>query len=346
MSSRYNNVEPDGYHDNNDEFMDPDAELLSNNIYDDDDEEDDVALLNMKPNSARIRSPVDNSHSKNGDNSNNHFMNKNMHNTNDNHLKPNHDIRASTSSFSSERHVISNGEYDYNDEEDDDFEVHDGNSNPALSPPHHIENLLNEQLRPGSAGNRSLFQRPAIGAPTRPLSARTRQSPPTSSRPSSAGRTASAAATITPQRPTSSSLRNKLQLPPKLSHIPPPERFPISSSRSTTSALKQNSGSPKHRQVVDAYLSSVNKNMKRRKIPQKFYKDPEAMYMDLQQLKQEMSAIRDENTKLKTQVHMAEAKKTKKQKQIEELLRAHSLVETKGSHYESLFKEVNVRILI
>lgn len=84
--------------------------------------------------------------------------------------------------------------------------------------------------------------------------------------------------------------------------------------------------------------------MKKRTIPSNFYKDPEGMYMDLQELRQEMALLRKENQNLKTLAQKSEADSIRKQKQVEELLRAHALVETKGTRYENLFKEVNVSL--
>jgi hypothetical protein len=320
---RYNNVDSDGEQDpgNFDEYEQV-PEL--GNIYDDDSEEEDEDISSL--NSRQVQSKQIQPDEHEQENFEVHQVNSGSQ-SGRKHYPVNE-------SMNSERHYLPN------EMEEDDFEVHNETTNEKSDSPD-IEFLLNEHS--GSMSNRSLFQRSATGAGQRPLSAKTRQSPPSSARPSSAGRTSSSGPAV--RAHTASSLRNKLQLPPKLSSIPPPERFPISSSRSTTSTMKLGTGSPKHRRVVDAYLSNVNKNMKRRKIPQKFHKDPEGMYMDLQQLKQEISAVREENTKLKTQLHMTEAKKTKKQKQIDELLRAHSLVENKGSHYENMFKEANVRMV-
>ncbi|KAF0983504.1 hypothetical protein FDP41_010569 [Naegleria fowleri] len=151
---------------------------------------------------------------------------------------------------------------------------------------------------------------------------------PRSARPSSAG-----------TRPSSAgSVKAKQQY--KLSSIPHPKNFPIASSRSTNSVLDKNGLSKK--QVVQNYLSNVNKHMKKRTIPSNFYKDPEGMYMDLQELRQEMALLRKENQNLKTLAQKSEADSIRKQKQVEELLRAHALVETKGTRYENLFKEVNL----
>ncbi|KAG2377605.1 hypothetical protein C9374_009121 [Naegleria lovaniensis] len=151
---------------------------------------------------------------------------------------------------------------------------------------------------------------------------------PRSARPSSAG-----------TRPSSAgSMKSKPQY--KLSSIPHPKNFPIASSRSTNSVLDKNGLSKK--QVVQNYLSNVNKHMKKRTIPSNFYKDPEGMYMDLQELRQEIAILRKDNQNLKTLAQKSEADSIRKQKQVEELLRAHALVETKGTRYENLFKEVNL----
>ncbi|KAL9643805.1 hypothetical protein ABK040_013219 [Willaertia magna] len=162
-------------------------------------------------------------------------------------------------------------------------------------------------------------------------------------RPSSAkAKVPSTSPSIQNRPQTSSSYsRNKLSIPKyKLPNIPPPYNFPITSSRSTNSVLERNSLSKK--QIVQNYLSNVNKQMKKRTIPTSFYKDPEGMYMDLQDLKNEITVLKKENQALKTQIHKIEGDKIRKQKQVEELLRAHALVETKGAHYENLFKEVNL----
>lgn len=102
----------------------------------------------------------------------------------------------------------------------------------------------------------------------------------------------------------------------------------------------KSASSKKH--VTDAYMANVNKKMKKRKVPQTFYKDPESMYMDIQELKLQLLKIKEENTKLRTNLQKTESGSVKKQKQVEELLRTHSMMETKGQKYETLFKEVNV----
>jgi chromosome segregation ATPase len=103
-------------------------------------------------------------------------------------------------------------------------------------------------------------------------------------------------------------------------------------------------GSPKlpRKEVARAYLSNVNRQMKMRQVPKNFHQDPEGMYMDIQELKQDLKKATAENMKLKTQLMQVEAGRVRKQKQVEELLRAHAIVETKGTHYEHLFKEVNL----
>lgn len=80
----------------------------------------------------------------------------------------------------------------------------------------------------------------------------------------------------------------------------------------------------------------------KRKIPASFHKDPEEMYMELQQLKQEVTSLSKDNLKLKTQVQKVEQGREKKEKQVEELLKAHAIVETRGTKYETLFKEVSL----
>ena len=124
-------------------------------------------------------------------------------------------------------------------------------------------------------------------------------------------------------RPSSSgSISGQKTKPPpqyRLANIPQPKQFPITSSRSTNNILEKNGLSKK--QVIQNYLSNVNKHMKKRTIPQNFFKDPEGMYMDLQELRQEVSLLRKENQNLKTLAQKSEADSSKKQKQVEELLR-------------------------
>uniref|UniRef100_A0A7S1PHT0 Uncharacterized protein n=1 Tax=Percolomonas cosmopolitus TaxID=63605 RepID=A0A7S1PHT0_9EUKA len=66
------------------------------------------------------------------------------------------------------------------------------------------------------------------------------------------------------------------------------------------------------------------------------------MYIELQQLKQQITGLETENLKLRTQVQKVEQGRERKERQVEELLKAHAIVETKGRKYESLFKEVSL----
>lgn len=73
-----------------------------------------------------------------------------------------------------------------------------------------------------------------------------------------------------------------------------------------------------------------------------FFQDPEDMYIEIQDLKSKLAKAQTECTRLRTLLQKTEYGKSRKQKQVEELLRANAIVETTGPRYETLFKEVNV----
>ncbi len=96
------------------------------------------------------------------------------------------------------------------------------------------------------------------------------------------------------------------------------------------------------REIGEDAIHVVDERIKLKKVPQNFFKDPEAMYMEIQELKSQIIKYQSEINVLKAGLQKTEVGQLKKQKQIEELLRAQAIVETKGQKYETLFKEVNV----
>ena len=64
--------------------------------------------------------------------------------------------------------------------------------------------------------------------------------------------------------------------------------------------------------------------MQQKKIPKHFHTEPEAMYMELQQLKKVMSDQKAENIKLRTTLERIDKEKQKKEKQVEELLKGQA----------------------
>lgn len=123
----------------------------------------------------------------------------------------------------------------------------------------------------------------------------------------------------------------------------------MSKTTTTTTARSYTSRNPSlaptsRRRIAsaEAYLSHIDERMKKRKIPMNFFQDPEDMYIEIQDLKSKLAKAQTECTRLRTLLQKTEYGKSRKQKQVEELLRANAIVETTGPRYETLFKEVNV----
>lgn len=112
--------------------------------------------------------------------------------------------------------------------------------------------------------------------------------------------------------------------------------------RARSSPTRHRSVSRRQKSTSEVYLANVDSRIRRRKVPQKFFHDPEDMYIEIQDLKSKLAKSQAECVKLRTALQKTEHGKNRKQRQVEELLRANAIVETSGSRYESLFKEMNV----
>eukprot|EP00761_Pharyngomonas_kirbyi_P007966 gb/GECH01007977.1/.p1 GENE.gb/GECH01007977.1/~~gb/GECH01007977.1/.p1 ORF type:complete len:658 (+),score=201.89 gb/GECH01007977.1/:1-1974(+) len=101
-----------------------------------------------------------------------------------------------------------------------------------------------------------------------------------------------------------------------------------SGSNGSANKAKQSSLSPKSK-------------YQQKKIPKSFNKDQEAMYIEIEQLKKAKANLEKENTKLKAKVNRADTTISRKERQVNELLKAQSITES-GSRYESLYHEANL----
>eukprot|EP01028_Stygiella_incarcerata_P005116 TRINITY_DN2191_c0_g1_i1.p1 TRINITY_DN2191_c0_g1~~TRINITY_DN2191_c0_g1_i1.p1 ORF type:complete len:564 (+),score=225.12 TRINITY_DN2191_c0_g1_i1:269-1960(+) len=155
----------------------------------------------------------------------------------------------------------------------------------------------------------------------RPPSAPSRRPRPMSAkreaRPTSASmRSGSSSARRRPKSATSSGLPDHFVV------LPPPAR-PL--------------GKKKQQDVnyVETFFDEVDKSQKKKRVPKSFHYDAEDMYDEVTKLKRELRNSNDELRVLKTKLLKTQGESSRKDKQIEELLKARSAVETKSSHFSS-----------